>query len=325
MKSSIKNKFIKLGFLEDNSFTVYGQEIIDKFLSIIITKLKSEGFKHYNLDFINNKKEGKYYRINNYTLEIMSNLGNINHEALNLQYMLSRILKDYLGVSLIEGYKYRNNSIYYYGYILLKDLENMYTIKQNKSKTYLRFDLRNILYSIYDDNSYLSYHLAPYIKIIPLHQNKSGVLSYANKIKDNLKISSKVDERNISPIDKKKEALNERVPLIIYVGPKEYKHNKALIELNNERYELSFEELNNIDQYLIKSLKDKINNNLKFTYSLDKEVTNINLLTRISKVNICNNCLKNYKYIMHPFNRINKSVCCLVCNEKINNVVYIKK
>ena len=58
MKSSIKNKFIKLGFLEDNSFTVYGQEIIDKFLSIIITKLKSEGFKHYNLDFINNKKEG---------------------------------------------------------------------------------------------------------------------------------------------------------------------------------------------------------------------------------------------------------------------------
>lgn len=325
MKTIIKNKFISLGFIKDDVFTIYGQEIVDKFLDLIINKLKSEGFKHYNLDFINSDSLGKYYRITNNYLEIMSSVGNINHEALNLEYLLSKLLKDYLGISLIEGYKSMHNNTYYYGYILLKDLELMYVVKQNKSKAYLRFDLKNIFYSVFEDNSYLSYYLIPYLKIIPLHQNKSGVLSYANKIKESLAMPSIVDDRSISPFEKKRSLVNERIPLAIYVGPKEYKNNKFIIELNEEKIELSYDEINNINYYLIKSLKDKMNNNLKKNYLLEKEKTDLNLLTKINKVNICNDCIKDYKYILHPFNRLNKSTCCIKCGKSANNVVYIKK
>ena len=67
--------------------------------------------------------------------------------------------------------------------------------------------------------------------IIPLDQYRSGMLSYANKIKDKLDYNLIIDERNIPNFQKRKEALDKKVPLIIYIGKKDLKNKTANITL----------------------------------------------------------------------------------------------
>lgn len=323
MKKVYINKLIELGFLDNlNCLSIYGQEIVDKFVELLLIRLKKEGFKHYNLDFINSNIKGKYYRINNNVIEIMTNEGNINNDALDLQYLFSKALKDDVGLSLIEGYKVFNNYNYYYGYLIYKGLNKIYEIKQNKKKAYLRFDLINIFYSILDEKDYLSYLLAPYYTIIPLHQNKSGVLSYAKKVSESLSYNFYIDDRNISPLEKKKTSNQKRVPLVLYLGPKEYKNQLLIVEFENVKREIDKDE---IDSFLEMTLKHKLCNYLKTNYFIDKEVSSLNSLNKISKVNLCEDCLKTQKFFMYPFNRINKNKHCLLCNKEVNNMVYIKK
>lgn len=320
-------KFINLGFLEnETTFSLYGQEVIDKFIGLLTNKLKEEKFKHYNIVFINKNIDGRYYRFINNKIEIMIKEDNTKNNALDLQYLISKFIKDILGIALIEGAKEKYNYSYYYGYLLLNKLIKIYEVKQNKEKTYIRFDLLNILYAFYNEDSYLSYLILPELVIIPLHQNKSGVLSYANKIKEKLNIPSYIDDRNISPLEKKKSTLNKRIPLIIYVGPKEYKKNILTIEYLENKYELSIEDINSINDYLVKSLKDKYNISLKKIYEYDKEVININNLRKIIKVNICDNCfIEGYKYFLTPFNKITKTNKCIICQNKINNIKLLSK
>lgn len=320
-------KFINLGFLEnETTFSLYGQEVIDKFISLLTNKLKEEKFKHYNIDFINKNIDGRYYRFINNKIEIMIKEDNTKNNSLDLQYLISKFIKDILGIALIEGAKEKYNYSYYYGYLLLNKLIKIYEVKQNKEKTYIRFDVLNILYSFYNEDSYLSYLILPELVIIPLHQNKSGVLSYANKIKEKLNVPSYIDDRNISPLEKKKSTVNKRIPLIIYVGPKEYKKNILTIEYLENKYELSIEDINSINDYLVKSLKDKYNISLKKIYEYNKEVININNLRKIIKVNICDNCfIEGYKYFLTPFNKITKTNKCIICQNKINNIKLLSK
>jgi len=327
MKKSEIKKLIDLGFLEsDNQCSIYGQEIVDRFLKLLINKFEMLGYKHYNRDFIKDTISGKYYRIVNNTLEVMVSDSNIKNEALDLQYLFSKFLKDNLGIAMIEGSKYVKGNEYYYGYLLSCNLKNVYTIKQNKYKSYLKFNLFNIFYSIINEDSYLSYKILPYLAIIPLHQNKSGVLSYANKVKENLEFSSYLDDRNISPLEKKKAVINKRIPLIIYVGPKEYKSQKVTIEVNGMKEEIEFKDLKFIQKYLEYSLQKKYNNELKNVFYYEKEITQLNELNKIIKINICPNChVERYKYFLTPFNRVNKSKLCLVCNQNVNNLIFLKK
>lgn len=325
-KNDIK-RFINLGFLDDeNTYSIYGQKVVDKFLELVIKKLNEEGFNHYNQDFIHLNLKGKYYRIIDNKLEVMISEININNDALDLQYLFSKILKEILGLALIEGYKVNNNFNYYYGYIYLNKIRRIYTVKQNSKKAYLQFDIDNIFYSIYEEDSYLSYKVLPMLTIIPLHQNKSGVLSYANKIKDHINFDTYIDDHSISPLEKKKNAINKRMPLIIYVGPKEYKNKLVTIELNENKYQIKYEEINSIDNYLSISLNIKYNNMLKKIYLFEKEVKVIDELAKIVKVNICPTCkIEKYKYFLTPFNRVSKINKCIVCNENINNIVLLKK
>lgn len=320
-------KLINLGFLESKEIcSIYGQEIVDNFLDLLFINLKKEGFKHYNIDLNKSSIKGKYYRLINHYLEILVSESNIQNDALDLQHLFSKFLKDTLGVSLIEGSKVKNNFNYYYGYIFQSNFKKMYEIKQNNYKVFIKFDVFNIFNSIYDENSYLSYKIAPCIAIIPLHQNKSGVLSYANKIKNKIDFNSYVDERNISPILKKKHANNKRIPMIIYIGPKEYKNKKVCLEFNGIKEEINFEEMELINDYLERTLKNKYNQNLKKIYLFEKEVLSLEKKEKIIKVNICSNCsVEGYKYFLTPFNRINKNNKCIICNDVSNNIILLKK
>ena len=321
------NKFQNIGYLESSNIcTIYGQEVLDKFLDLLINKIKKEGFKHYELDFINSNLKGKYYRIVNNYLEMMISENNINNDALDLQYLFSKLLKDILGISLIEGSRKSHNYIYYYGYILINKLKTIYVIRQNKTNAYLKFNLLNIFYSVYEDDSYLSYKILPSLYIIPLHQNKSGVLSYASKVQNQININSYIDDRNISPLEKKKETSNKRIPIIIYVGPKEYKNRLLTIEYNNIKTQFKFDEIEIINNLLIKSLNDKYNSFLKKIYCFDKEKFEIDNLEKIIKINICNDCvIEGYNYFLTPFNRVSKINRCIVCNKELNNIVLLKK
>lgn len=327
MKTQYINKLKELGFLESNAVcTIYGQEIIDNFLELLIKKLKQNEFKHYNKSVIKENKLGKYYYLTDRYIEMSLSKDNINNEALDLQYLFSKFLKDTLGISLIEGTKIVYNYNYYCGYIYLNKPILMYIVKQNKYNTYIKFDLFNIFYSIIKENTYLSYLIAPKITIIPLHQNKSGVLSYANKIKETLLFNSEIDDRNISPSLKIEKAKNERVPLIIYSGPKEYKNQNLIIEYNNFKETISINDLNKINDYLLITLKNKYNQNLKDIYLFDRELTVLNNLSKIIKVNICDRCnIDQYKYLLTPFNRISKTNRCVKCNKEVNNILYLTK
>ena len=87
MNSKDINKFVELGFLlNKETFTIYGQEIVDNFVVGLIECLKKEGYKHYNVDLINNDLDGKYYRLNGYYFEIVSNYvlnNNLTFQQLN--------------------------------------------------------------------------------------------------------------------------------------------------------------------------------------------------------------------------------------------------
>ena len=129
MNSKDINKFVELGFLLDKeTFTIYGQEIVDNFVSSLIECLKKEGYKHYNVDLINNALEGKYYRLNGYYFEIVSNYISNNNEALDLYYLFSKFVKKTLGISFYEGYKDYFNNRYYFSY----NFTNLFCLTVNK-------------------------------------------------------------------------------------------------------------------------------------------------------------------------------------------------
>lgn len=327
MKKKYVKQLIDLGFLESNEIcTLFGQEVLDNFLYLFIDVLIKNGYKHYNKDFIKEGINGKFYRINSHYLDVYSNVNNINNEALDIEHLFSRYFKEFLGIALIEGYRYRGIYKYYYAYIYLNDLESFFEIKQNKNQTYVRFDIYNIFYSIIEENNCLSYLLSPKVVIIPLHQNKSGVLSYATKIREKMEIDSYIDDGDCSPYEKTKKANNLRIPLKIYAGPKEFKHQKVIIEYNDRKEEISFNDLDKISDYLTLTLKNKYNNNLRKIYSFEKEKKEINNLGNLDKVNICNECnIDGYKKFLIPFNRVSKTHKCIICQKEKNNIIYIKR
>ena len=322
MNSKDINKFVELGFLlNKETFTIYGQEIVDNFVVGLIECLKKEGYKHYNVDLINNDLDGKYYRLNGYYFEIVSNYVLNNNEALDLYYLFSKFIKNTLGISFYEGYKDYYSNRYYFGYYI----NNLFTVKQNKKKVYIKFDLRKIFYSVYNEDDYFSYLVNNYVYLIPLHQNKSGVLSYANKLKVKLNVNVILNDDNISPLEKKKASINKRIGVVLYVGPKELKRQEVVIEFNNEKISVPFETFN-INDYLVKSYKLKLNKNLKEVFLNEKEVTNINDLTKFNKVNLCDDCsLKGYQKYIYPFNKVSKSSVCILCKKEVKNLIFIKK
>ncbi len=325
MKRKDINKLKSLGFINDDDIlSIYGQEILDKFTNILINTLKNEGFKHYNVNFIKAKVKGKYYRIINDTFEIMISDDNILNASLDLNYMFSKFIKDVLGISLIEGYKINRNYKYYYGY--MRNLEAFYIVKQNKNQAYLRFDLFKIFLSCIKEDSYLSCYLISHLVLIPLHKTKSGVLSYAKNVGEKSNITILIDERDISNLEKKKDVFNKRIPFIIYVGPKELKRQTITIEYQNEKIEILLNDIDTINNLLLKSFKDKYNNNLKEIFLLDKEKLEIGFSNNIVKVNLCESCqINNYKYFLTPFNRVSKNYKCLICKKEANNLIYLKR
>ena len=315
-------RFIDLGLLNDeNTFSIYGQEIIDNFVIELVKVLKKESFKHYNIDYKKENIKGRFYKIDGIFIEIFSNVNSNNNEALDIFYIFSRFLKNILGISFFEGYKDFYNNRYYYGYYLT----NLFKVKQNSKIVYLKFDLRNIFYSIYNDEDYFSSLVNNYIYIIPLHQNKSGVLSYANKIKEKIGVNVFINDDNISPLEKKKDAIKKRMAVILYVGPKELKKQEVQIEINDQKEIVLFKDLN-IDYYLSKSYKLKLNKSNKDIFLKEKELLNINDQSLVSKVNICENCIeKKYKFYMNPFNKVSKTNKCIICQKEVKNLVFIKK
>lgn len=316
------DRFINLNLLiNEKTFSIYGQEIIDNFVNSLISTLKKEGFKHYNIDYKKENFQGRFYKISDNYFEIFSSVKENNNEALDIYYIFSRFIKNILGISIYEGYNDYHNNRYYYGYYIT----TLFKVKQNKRIVYLKFDLRNIFYSVYNEEDYFSYLINENVYLIPLHQNKSGVLSYANKIKESLKVNVIIDSDSISPFEKRKKAINKRIGTIIYVGPKELKHQSILIELDNNKEELPLNSLD-INYYLNKSYKNKLNKSLKDTFLNEKEVTNLNDLKYLNKVNLCENCnVLNYKKYMYPFNRVTKTNNCLICKKESKNLVFIKK
>ena len=279
-------RFIDLDLLiNENTFSIYGQEIIDNFVNNLITILKKEGFKHYNIDYKKENFQGRFYKLNDYYFEIFSSVKDNNNEALDIYYIFSRFIKNILGISIYEGYNDYHNNRYYYGYYI----KNLFKVKQNKKIVYLKFDLRNIFYSVYNEEDYFSYLINENVYLIPLHQNKSGVLSYANKIKEKLKVNVIIDSDNISPFEKKKKAINKRIGTIIYVGPKELKHQTVLIEQDDIKETVNINDLD-IDYYLNKGYKNKLNKSLKETFLNEKEIVDLNNLKYFNKVNLCENC-----------------------------------
>lgn len=138
-------RFIDLDLLiNENTFSIYGQEIIDNFVNNLITILKKEGFKHYNIDYKKENFQGRFYKLNDYYFEIFSSVKENNNEALDIYYIFSRFIKNILGISIYEGYNDYHNNRYYYGYYI----KNLFKVKQNKKIVYLKFDLRNIFYSV---------------------------------------------------------------------------------------------------------------------------------------------------------------------------------
>ncbi len=315
-------RFIDLNLLiNENTFSIYGQEIIDNFVNNLITTLKKEGFKHYNIDYKKENFQGRFYKLNDYYFEIFSSVKENNNEALDIYYIFSRFIKNILGISIYEGYNDYHNNRYYYGYYI----KNLFKVKQNKKIVYLKFDLRNIFYSVYNEEDYFSYLINENVYLIPLHQNKSGVLSYANKIKEKFKVNVIIDSDNISPFEKKKNAINKRIGTIIYVGPKELKHQTVLIEQDDIKETVNINDLD-IDYYLNKGYKNKLNKSLKETFLNEKEIVDLNNLKYFNKVNLCENCnVLNYKKYMLPFNRVTKTNNCLICKKESKNLVFIKK
>ena len=110
-------RFIDLNLLiNENTFSIYGQEIIDNFVNNLITTLKKEGFKHYNIDYKKENFQGRFYKLNDYYFEIFSSVKDNNNEALDIYYIFSRFIKNILGISIYEGYNDYHNNRYYYGY-----------------------------------------------------------------------------------------------------------------------------------------------------------------------------------------------------------------
>ena len=78
--------------------------------------------------------------------------------------------------------------------------------------------------------------------------------------------------------------------------------------------------------YTILLIKNKLNKSLKDTFLNEKEITNLNDLKYLNKVNLCENCnVLNYKKYMYPFNRVTKTNNCLICKKESKNLVFIKK
>ena len=88
-------RFIDLDLLiNENTFSIYGQEIIDNFVNNLITILKKEGFKHYNIDYKKENFQGRFYKLNDYYFEIFSSVKDNNNEALDIYYIFSRFIKN---------------------------------------------------------------------------------------------------------------------------------------------------------------------------------------------------------------------------------------
>ena len=65
---------------------------------------------------------------------------------------------------------------------------------------------------------------------------------------------------------------------------------------------------------------------MKEVFLKEKEVTNINELTKFNKVNLCENCdIKGYQKSIYPFNKVSKSSTCILCGKDVKNLIFIKK
>ena len=197
-----------------------------------------------------------------------------------------------------------------------------------------------------DDNGLV---LPPYVApiqvvIIPIQQQKDGVLSKANEIKEHLEslgLRVKVDDSDHTPGWKFAEYEMKGVPLRIEVGPRDIQENKCMLakRVNGEKSPLSLDELDNIPAILKEIHEEMYQKALAQVKANIEEVTTFDALKErvdkggYAKMNWCGDqaCEDKIKELTNatarcmPFGEELFGDICPICGKKAKKVVLFAK
>lgn len=299
-------------------------------------------------------------------------------ETLNILNLYDDFCKDFLAIPMVKGRKtekekfagaketysieslmhdgkgLQSGTSHYFGDGFAKAFDITYTDKNNKLQHVFQTSwgvstrLLGALIMVHGDNNglVLPPNIAPIQTIIiPIAQNKAGVLDKANELKQKLesKFRVSIDDSDKTPGWKYSEAELKGIPIRIELGPKDIENNQCVLVRrdNREKFIVCLDNvLDEVDK-LLKNIQDSLYNKaFKHLEEHTHIATSIDMFEDIliNKTGYikamwcgCEQCeleIKNRTGATSrciPFEQEDISDTCIVCGEKAKHMVMFAK
>lgn len=329
------NKIVS--YLKEKLYKLNYQEVYSSSLLNLIKRENKDRVKYFSLCYSSNNIELITYSKSLDKVEA-------RNDSIDLIEVYNLLGKELLGVPFISGKEPLNENSNIITTLLGHIVARTSYLGQIDNYHYSNSSINvNVLHTIFNmlkdrDGMIISPKISPIqMMIFPIKSNEKGVMKTCKELKNKLIVNGYQCE--ISQTTNRNEHINNGVPFILQVGPRDVEKKEIEIIIRDNLQEILL--LN--DESLCSKLDEQINKmhkkvylrNLELLIENQEDVIDLKTLhkiesRKISKVMWCGSreCLKSIKEetILISFNQCSHSEKCLFCSEKgKHSISFIKK